>query len=277
MDCGDGGHILISKTTADMLIQLSGWEPLLHDLGEVSVKHGDRIHIFNVYTDGFGNPARPSRMPQPSPSETRLSHAGVTRSRSEIQKSIQHGLSTSGIRRSFRAGCSETNWQVRRDSGIASGSSTRMAAMALEQGAPHFPDGAHIDAGYPPLGFLGQLRIRVASFACTATSRVATGIYCPRGGCPCSRASRSRSDTPYDIQRQSRLSVRPRRGWPAIRRRRGAALVCFRPMAAGKWHSCPRINPRRFRPVSVGVRRPAIEAATWIRLVPAGREGDGVY
>jgi class 3 adenylate cyclase len=45
MDCGDGGHILISKTTADMLTQLSGWKTSLHDLGEAVVKHGERVHI----------------------------------------------------------------------------------------------------------------------------------------------------------------------------------------------------------------------------------------
>jgi hypothetical protein len=62
MDCGDGGHILISKTTADMLVQLSAWKGAIHDLGEVEVKHGVRIHICNVFTEEFGNSQTPSKM-----------------------------------------------------------------------------------------------------------------------------------------------------------------------------------------------------------------------
>src|SRR5258708_7523546 len=67
MDCGDGGHILVSKTTADMLTQLSGWKAALHDLGETVVKHGERVHIFNLYTDEFGNRALPSKLSQAAP------------------------------------------------------------------------------------------------------------------------------------------------------------------------------------------------------------------
>ncbi len=62
MDCGDGGHILISKTTADMLVQLSTWKDAIHDLGEIEVKHGARIHIFNVFTEEFGNSQVPSKL-----------------------------------------------------------------------------------------------------------------------------------------------------------------------------------------------------------------------
>jgi len=62
MDCGDRGHILISKTTADMLVQLSAWAGAIHDLGEVEVKHGVRVHICNVFTEEFGNSQRPLKM-----------------------------------------------------------------------------------------------------------------------------------------------------------------------------------------------------------------------
>ena len=31
------------------------WRPHLHDLGEVEVKHGERVHVFNFYTDDAGN------------------------------------------------------------------------------------------------------------------------------------------------------------------------------------------------------------------------------
>jgi serine/threonine protein kinase len=61
MDCGDAGHILISSNVADVLEQISHWRPLLHDLGEHKVKHGVRIHLFNLYSDEVGNPALPAK------------------------------------------------------------------------------------------------------------------------------------------------------------------------------------------------------------------------
>jgi class 3 adenylate cyclase len=61
MDCGDAGHILLSKRVADDLSQYSRWKENLHDLGEVTVKHGERIHIVNLYTDEAGNPERPAK------------------------------------------------------------------------------------------------------------------------------------------------------------------------------------------------------------------------
>ena len=52
MDCGDAGHILLSATEAEVLSQVSAWCPMLHDLGEVEVKHGVHIHLYNLDTDG---------------------------------------------------------------------------------------------------------------------------------------------------------------------------------------------------------------------------------
>jgi serine/threonine protein kinase/tetratricopeptide (TPR) repeat protein len=62
MDCGDARHILVSNTVADVLVQLSSWDGFLRDLGEAEVKHGTRIHIFNLCTDDAGNPALPKRL-----------------------------------------------------------------------------------------------------------------------------------------------------------------------------------------------------------------------
>lgn len=62
MDCGDAGHILVSRETAGGLSHISAWKSALHDLGEVEVKHGVRAHIFNVYAEGFGNPATPAKL-----------------------------------------------------------------------------------------------------------------------------------------------------------------------------------------------------------------------
>src|SRR5438477_570348 len=64
MDCGDSGHILLSKRVAEDLQQNGRWRPSLHDLGEVEVKHGERVHVFNFYTDDAGNPEPPKKVPQ---------------------------------------------------------------------------------------------------------------------------------------------------------------------------------------------------------------------
>src|SRR5437667_3015429 len=61
MDCGDAGHILLSKRAAEDLEQYPQWRSQLHDLGEVEVKHGNRLHIFNLYTDDFGNRQIPEK------------------------------------------------------------------------------------------------------------------------------------------------------------------------------------------------------------------------
>ncbi|HJT82384.1 MAG TPA: adenylate/guanylate cyclase domain-containing protein [Chthoniobacterales bacterium] len=61
MDCGDAGHILVSKRVADDLEQYLRWRPLLHALGEFEVKHGVRVHIFNLYNEELGNPDPPER------------------------------------------------------------------------------------------------------------------------------------------------------------------------------------------------------------------------
>src|SRR6266542_3307675 len=62
MDCGDAGHILLSKHIADDLTHYRHWQPDLHDLGECDVKHGLRLHVFNLYRDGLGNPAVPEKL-----------------------------------------------------------------------------------------------------------------------------------------------------------------------------------------------------------------------
>src|SRR5205823_6597676 len=62
MDCGDSGHILLSKRVAEDLQQYGRWRPYLHDLGEVEVKHGNRVYIFNFHADGVGNPELPEKL-----------------------------------------------------------------------------------------------------------------------------------------------------------------------------------------------------------------------
>ena len=62
MDCGDAGHILVSNAVAEVLVQLSTWSPFLRDLGEVEVKHGVRVHIYNLHTGEAGNPELPQKL-----------------------------------------------------------------------------------------------------------------------------------------------------------------------------------------------------------------------
>ncbi|HYR22653.1 MAG TPA: adenylate/guanylate cyclase domain-containing protein [Chthoniobacterales bacterium] len=61
LDCGDAGHILVSKHVADNLVHYRHWQPYLHDLGECEVKHGLRLHLFNLCKDGLGNLAPPQK------------------------------------------------------------------------------------------------------------------------------------------------------------------------------------------------------------------------
>src|SRR5438445_13651950 len=51
MDCGDAGHILLSRRVAEDLAHYRRWQPHLHDLGEVELKHGVRVSVVNFYTD----------------------------------------------------------------------------------------------------------------------------------------------------------------------------------------------------------------------------------
>ena len=61
MDCGDAGHILLSKHVAEDLEEYEKWRPLLHDLGSCEVKHGVRVSVVNLYDDQFGNAKLPRK------------------------------------------------------------------------------------------------------------------------------------------------------------------------------------------------------------------------
>src|SRR5437588_11564468 len=62
MDCGDAGHILISERVADDLAQDSLWQPLLHEIGEIEVKHGVKLGVVNLYTEELGNSETPRKL-----------------------------------------------------------------------------------------------------------------------------------------------------------------------------------------------------------------------
>jgi TolB-like protein/class 3 adenylate cyclase/Tfp pilus assembly protein PilF len=64
MDCGDAGHVLVSKHMAEDLEQYGHWKRHLHDLGECEVKHGVRLSVVNLYTEDHGNPEVPQKFRQ---------------------------------------------------------------------------------------------------------------------------------------------------------------------------------------------------------------------
>ena len=84
MDCGDADHILVSSSVAEVLNEIGSWGPTLHDLGEAEVKHGLRIHVFNLYTSGAGNPDLPQRLQ----SRSMTAQAGVKPQASTASDSI---------------------------------------------------------------------------------------------------------------------------------------------------------------------------------------------
>src|SRR5215471_10653187 len=62
MECGDSGHILLSKHVADDLEHYPRWQPFLHPLGECEVKHGARIGVVNLYNNEVGNSKAPKKL-----------------------------------------------------------------------------------------------------------------------------------------------------------------------------------------------------------------------
>ena len=78
MDCGDAGHLLLSKHVADDLEQHGRWQPHLHSLGECEVKHGVRLGVVNLYRDGVGNPQLPKKFHALKQHRSRIRWAEIT-------------------------------------------------------------------------------------------------------------------------------------------------------------------------------------------------------
>src|SRR6188474_668400 len=78
MDCGDAGHILLSKHVAEDLEEYQKWQPFLHDLGSCEVKHGVRVSVVNLSDDQFGNAKLPQRFETAQKRQTRLRWAEAT-------------------------------------------------------------------------------------------------------------------------------------------------------------------------------------------------------
>src|SRR5206468_12344050 len=78
MDCGDAGHILLSKRVAEDLEEYEQWRPLLHELGACDVKHGARISVVNLHADRVGNPQLPKRFQALKKQSARVRWAAMT-------------------------------------------------------------------------------------------------------------------------------------------------------------------------------------------------------
>jgi adenylate cyclase len=77
MDCGDAGHILLSKHVAEDLEHYNRWRPLLHDIGMCEVKHGARVSIANLYDGEVGNPQLPAKLRAVKKRRAHVRWAGV--------------------------------------------------------------------------------------------------------------------------------------------------------------------------------------------------------
>jgi TolB-like protein/Tfp pilus assembly protein PilF len=95
MDCGDAGHILLSRHIAEDLENYRFWRPYLHSLGECEVKHGQRLGLVNLYSDEVGNAETPAKV---QAAATRVSDAANDRaSRSGLLLTVLIALSLIGI------------------------------------------------------------------------------------------------------------------------------------------------------------------------------------
>src|SRR5246127_329013 len=81
MDCGDGGHILVSKHAAEDLEQYDQWQPYLHDLGECEGKHGEQLHVVNIYNNEICNSPVPAKFARHAHAEAKSSAVAGNRRR----------------------------------------------------------------------------------------------------------------------------------------------------------------------------------------------------
>jgi TolB-like protein/class 3 adenylate cyclase/Tfp pilus assembly protein PilF len=84
MDCGDAGHILLSKHVAEDLENHERWRPHLHELGEVTVKHGVSVRVVNLYNDSLGNPRVPAKIQREREATVMLARRGQAKRRNVL-------------------------------------------------------------------------------------------------------------------------------------------------------------------------------------------------
>ena len=134
MNCGDAGHILLSRRVADDLEQYARWRPLLHDLGNCEVKHGLTLALVNLYSDEFGNPDCPKRLQTPGAADTRVEISSAV-SRKSIAVLPFDNLSEDAANTYFADGIQEeilTRLSCIRDLKVISRTSTQRFRGAAE-------------------------------------------------------------------------------------------------------------------------------------------------
>jgi TolB-like protein/class 3 adenylate cyclase/Tfp pilus assembly protein PilF len=158
MDCGDAGHILLSKRVADDLTDFAQWRSLLHDLGTCKVKHGVEVALFNLYSEEVGNPELPTKLTrhggrqekvEPTPAVPRKSIAVLPfKNLSEDKTNVYFadGIQEEILTRLSRIGdlkvISRTSTERFRDLG------ERILDVAKQLGVAHMLEGSVQRAGY---------------------------------------------------------------------------------------------------------------------------------
>jgi len=62
MDIGDAGHILMTSSMAESLLELSeDFRKIIRPLHDFEIKHGDVLLLYSVYDESIGNSKKPSR------------------------------------------------------------------------------------------------------------------------------------------------------------------------------------------------------------------------
>jgi TolB-like protein/Tfp pilus assembly protein PilF len=84
MDCGDAGHILVSKHMAEDLEQYPRWRPYLHALGDCEIKHGVMLSLVNLYGDDAGNRELPAKLKQQRDEQTAAVRRAVVKRRQKL-------------------------------------------------------------------------------------------------------------------------------------------------------------------------------------------------
>ena len=106
MDCGDAGHILLSRRVAYDLAPLPRWSKHLYEIGDCEIKHGQKIALVNFYIEEVGNPAVPEKVRR-SQAEALARGRKAARSRQILVVSVVAalllvaGLGTFAIQRRF--------------------------------------------------------------------------------------------------------------------------------------------------------------------------------
>src|ERR1700731_2185292 len=91
MDCGDAGHILVSRHVAEDLEHYPRWQPFLHELGQAEVKHGHKVSVVNLFNQDFGNPELPEKFKTVAASPSRTGGVSAAK-RTRAQRKLVTGV-----------------------------------------------------------------------------------------------------------------------------------------------------------------------------------------